>query len=164
MARFKIHPDYLKSIIFGIEDSLVSTTGVVVGVSVGSNNRLIVILAALVTIAVEATSMAAGQFISERTVHEVRKRHTDSLLVGATMMFFSYFFAGFIPVIPLFVFDYPLSAYLSVGAAFAGLFALGYAKGTLVKKPLRSAFEILFIGGAACLIGIGVGKIFAQIS
>lgn len=149
---------------FGIEDSLVSTTGVVVGVSVGSNNRLVVILAAMVTIAVEAASMAAGQFISERTVHEVRKRHTDSLLVGTGIMFFSYLFAGFIPVIPLFILDYPLSAYLSVAAAFVGLFALGYAKGTLVRRPLRSAFEILLIGGVACLLGVGVGKIFTQVS
>ena len=50
---------------FGLQDGLVSTTGVVVGISIGVSDKSILILAALVAVTVEATSMAAGQYSSE---------------------------------------------------------------------------------------------------
>lgn len=153
-----LHPDYIRSILFGVEDALVSTTGVVVGVSVGSAQRQIVILASLVTIAVEALSMGAGQYLSERTVHQMKgKRHTDNLLVGAGLMFASYALAGCLPVLPLFFVSYPLSPILSVILAFIGLFTLGFIKGKVTGKPFRSGMEILIIGGLATFIGIVVG-------
>ena len=162
--KLRLHPDYIRSIMFGIEDSLVSTTGVVVGVSVGANNRFVVLLAGIVAVAVEAVSMAAGQYISERTVHELRKKSTDNLLIGAALMFFSYLFAGFLPILPLFIFDYPQSAIMSVVFAFIGLFSLGFIKGTVVKRPWRSAIEVLLIGGIACLIGIAAGRLLKNIA
>ncbi len=52
-----IHEDYLRSVLFGLQDGLVSTTGVVVGISTGVSQKEIVILAAFVAVTVEATSM-----------------------------------------------------------------------------------------------------------
>ena len=85
-----IHEDYLRSGLFGIQDGLVSTTGVVVGISTGIEDRAIIMLAALVAVTVEATSMAAGQYSSEKAVHQMDKtgKHTDSLMIGALVMFF----------------------------------------------------------------------------
>ena len=56
MRRKRIDSDYVRSSFFGIEDSLVSTTGLIAGVAVGSQNAKYVILAGLVGIAVEAVS------------------------------------------------------------------------------------------------------------
>ena len=56
-----IQKEYLQSAMFGFNDALVSTTGVIVGVSTGTNDKRIVILAGVVTIMVEALSMGAGQ-------------------------------------------------------------------------------------------------------
>ena len=64
----RLSPDYLRSIIFGFEDSLVSTTGVIAGVSIGTQDSKVILLAGAVAIAVEALSMGAGQFPS-RTRH-----------------------------------------------------------------------------------------------
>ena len=61
-----IHEDYLRSGLFGIQDGLVSTTGVVVGISTGVEDKAIIILASLVAVTVEASSMAAGQYSSEK--------------------------------------------------------------------------------------------------
>ena len=71
----KINPDYLRSIVFGFQDALVSTTGIVVGISAGIDNKQFIILSALVTISVEALSMGAGQYLSEKTVHELPQNH-----------------------------------------------------------------------------------------
>ena len=46
----EIHEDYLRSIIFGFQDALVSTTGVIAGVAAGTSVKEIVILAGILTI------------------------------------------------------------------------------------------------------------------
>lgn len=159
LKKLHLQPDYIRSTIFGIEDALVSTTGVVAGVSVGSHDKELVILAALVTIAVEALSMGAGQYLSEEAVHEMSgEKHTDSLILGALFMFMGYLLAGLIPVIPLFLFPTQDAFKASIGFAFVGLFVLGYIKGKIVRVPaFKSALKILFVGGLATIIGVVVG-------
>lgn len=157
-----IHEDYLRSIVFGFQDSLVSTTGVIAGVAAGTNDKNLVILAAFVTITVEALSMGAGQYMSEKSVHQMDKtgKHTDSLIVGGLLMGTSYFLGGLVPVLPVLIFALPASATISVIAALVGLLALGFAKAKLVKvNSLKSALEALVLGGAATAIGLAVGKL-----
>jgi len=157
-----LNEDYFRSVMFGLQDGLVSTTGVVAGISAGVSDRAIIILASFVAISVEASSMAAGQYSSEKAVHEMTKkgRHRDSLIIGATLMFFSYLAAGLIPIVPFLVFPPDIARAISILAALIGLFALGYFKGKIVKhRALRSAAEMLFIGGLATVIGLVVGNL-----
>lgn len=158
-----IHEDYLRSGLFGIQDGLVSTTGVVVGISIGVEDKAIIILASLVAVTVEASSMAAGQYSSEKAVHEMDKtgKHTDSLIQGALIMFGGYFLGGMVPIIPTLLLNQPEARVIAVIAAFFGLFILGYIKGHLVKvATLRSAMELFIIGAIATSIGLLVGYIF----
>lgn len=158
--KLNIHEDYLRSLLFGLQDGLVSTTGVVVGISTGVHDKAIVILASFVAVSVEASSMAAGQYSSEKAVHQMDKtgKHTDSLTLGAIIMFFSYLAAGLIPIIPILFIGPPKSIPYSIIFAFIGLFAMGFIKGKIVDhKPFRSALEILVIGGVATAIGLLVG-------
>ncbi len=156
----KIHEDYLRSGLFGLQDGLVSTTGVVVGISTGVQNKDIIILAALVAVMVEASSMAAGQYSSEKAVHQMDKtgKHNDSLILGAIIMFISYLLAGLIPISPLFLFNFTDTRVISILFAFIGLFITGYIKGKIVEdKPIRSAIELFIIGAMATAIGLVVG-------
>lgn len=160
--KINLHEDYIRSAFFGLQDGLVSTTGVVVGISAGVQDKAIVILASLVAVTVEATSMAAGQYSSEKAVHQMDKtgsgRHSDNLIVGALIMFFAYLGAGMIPVLPVIILEPPQSAIISVILAFIGLFTIGYVKGLIIKeKPLRNAIELFVIGGTATAIGLVVG-------
>lgn len=158
-----IHEDYLRSGLFGIQDGLVSTTGVVVGISIGIEDKAIIILASLVAVAVEASSMAAGQYSSEKAVHQMDKtgRHTDNLMIGAAVMFFGYFLGGMVPIIPTILLSQPEARTIAIIASFVGLFTLGYVKGHIVEhKPLRSAIELFIIGAIATTIGLLVGHIF----
>lgn len=158
-----IHEDYLRSIIFGFQDSLVSTTGVIAGVSAGTNHKELVILAGIVTITVESLSMGAGQYMSEKAVHQMDKtgKHTDNLYIGGILMAFSYFLGGLVPLAPIIIFNLPLSVTLSVFFALLGLFILGFIKAKIVKvNPFKGAVEIFILGGAATAIGLIVGKIF----
>lgn len=158
-----IHEDYLRSGLFGIQDGLVSTTGVVVGISTGIEDKAIIILASLVAVTVEASSMAAGQYSSEKAVHQMDKtgKHSDSLMIGALIMFFGYLLGGIVPIIPTILFNQPQARTIAIIAAFAGLFTLGYTKGYIVEhQPLRSAIELFIIGAIATTIGLMVGYVF----
>ncbi len=157
-----IHEDYLRSALFGLQDGLVSTTGVVLGISTGIEDKSIIILAAFVAVTVEASSMAAGQYSSEKAVHQMDKtgRHNDSLIFGAIIMFFSYLVAGMVPITPIVLFEQPFARLAAIIASFVALFIIGYIKGKLVDhSPLRSAVELFVIGSIATLIGITVGQI-----
>lgn len=161
--KVNLHEDYLRSGFFGIQDGLVSTTGVVVGISTGIESKAVIILAAFVAVTVEASSMAAGQYSSEKAVHQMDKtgKHTDSLVVGALIMLFGYLLGGIIPIIPIILFNQPQARIISILASFVGLFILGYVKGHIVEhKPLRSAVELFVIGAIATTIGLIVGQIF----
>ncbi len=62
----------IRSVIFGMEDGLVSMWGLVVGVSVGSHSSGAVILAGLAGAVPAALSMAAGEYLSSKAKREVQ--------------------------------------------------------------------------------------------
>lgn len=155
--------EYLRSTIFGVEDSLVSTTGLIAGLSVGSDNKDIVLLGGVVAVVIEAVSMGAGEYLSDDAVQELEKlkRHRDKPLVSGALMFSSYLLAGAIPLAPIIFFDYPTSLFLAILLALSGLFMLGFIKGRLLHShPWRSGTKILVVGGLATLIGLVVGLAF----
>lgn len=157
-----LNEDYLRSIMFGLQDGLVSTTGVVVGISAGVPNPAIIVLASFVAVSVEASSMAAGQYSSEKAVHQMDKkgRHKDILVLGAAFMFFSYLGAGLIPIAPFLFFPPETARTISIIAALTCLFVVGYLKGKIVKDhALRGAIEMFLIGGFATAIGLFVGNL-----
>ena len=124
--------EYLQSAMFGFNDALVSTTGVIVGISTGTGDKQIVILAGIVTILVEALSMGSGQYLSSKSVHQLNKLGTVKVpIVSGLIMFCAYFLAGLVPLL------------------------------TIIVSPLRSALEVFVIGGITTTIGIAAGRIFA---
>jgi len=158
MRRKRIDSDYVRSSFFGIEDSLVSTTGLIAGVAVGSQNVKYVILAGLVGIAVEAVSMGAGEFLAEETEHDLVKDDKANPLLGGIIMLISYALAGLVPLLPIILIGGKEALPVSIVAALIGLFLLGLAKGKITgRKALRSGLEVLIIGGIAAGIGIAVG-------
>ena len=158
-----INREYLRSVIFGIEDSLVSTTGLIAGISIGAESRRVVLLGGIVAIMVEAVSMGAGEYLSDDAVSELDKlkRPKERPLISGLLMFTSYLMAGLVPLVPVIIFSYPASIAFSVGFALAGLFLLGFSKGRLLKtSPFKGGFKILLIGGLATAIGVIVGSLF----
>ena len=66
-----------REIVFGLEDSLVSTLGAVTGIAAAAANNKTVILAGIVYVAVESLSMVAGAFISSKTEAEVEMNQLE---------------------------------------------------------------------------------------
>ncbi|PIQ67336.1 hypothetical protein COY25_03345 [Candidatus Uhrbacteria bacterium CG_4_10_14_0_2_um_filter_41_7] len=74
----------IREIVFGMEDSLVSTLGAITGIAAGTGSTYVVILSGIVLIFVEAVSMTAGSYLSSKSAHEVfnlRKQQETSRLL-----------------------------------------------------------------------------------
>lgn len=153
----------IRTIVFGVEDSLVSTLGVLAGVSIGGFERHAIILSGLVLIFVEAFSMGVGSFLSEESAEEFEQKKTvsplRSLHAGATM-FVSYFVAGSIPLGPYMLLPASSAFFTSIICSLAALFALGFFSGTESHvNPFKTGARMLLVGGSAMAIGIAIGSL-----
>lgn len=69
--------DSIREVVFGLEDGLVSTMGAVAGIAAGTESAHIVVLSGLVIVAVEALSMAAGSYLSNKSHSEMLQKKID---------------------------------------------------------------------------------------
>lgn len=159
----KINKDYLQSAMFGFSDALISTTGVIVGISAGTGNKQVIILAGVVTILVEALSMGAGQFLSFKSANQLNSEHSIKVpLISGIIMFVAYFLAGLVPLLSIVIFPIKYSTFVAIAASLICLLILGYVKGKIVKiSPIRSALEVFIIGGIATSVGLIAGNILS---
>lgn len=61
----------VRDVVFGLEDSLVSTLGTVTGVAVATQNAFYVLLTGIILVFVEAVSMMAGSYLSAKSAKEL---------------------------------------------------------------------------------------------
>jgi len=151
---------YLRSVILGVEDSLVSTVGLLSGIAVSGVLRADIIVTGLILLAVEGFSMAAGEFLSERSVEEYTGQGSTPIhyaFMAGLLMFCSYVIAGMIPLLPyFFIDDHPFR--YSILLSLVALFALGSISARKFRVHWVSrGIRMLIIGGVAIALGIIVG-------
>ncbi len=149
---------YLRNFIFGVEDSIVSTVGLLSGVVIGGVSREVVILTGIVLIFVEAFSMGIGSFLSEYAAEEMvtqRAIPRKVWAVGGAIMFISYIVAGLIPLAPYLFLSFVFPAFLvSILLSLVVLFVLGMIGGAIGGiSTLRRGLRMFTLGGFAILIG-----------
>lgn len=64
----------IREIVFGLEDSLVSTLGTITGIAAGTGSTYVVVLSGIVLIFVEGLSMTAGSYLSSKSAQEVMQK------------------------------------------------------------------------------------------
>lgn len=149
---------------FGVEDSLVSTVGLVSGIAAGGLKADAILLTGLVLVCVESLSMGVGSFLSDQSAEESEKHKEISFtksLPGALTMFISYLLAGMIPLIPYMMLPLFSALTVSIGLTGVSLFALGVYNGWRAGvNPAKEGFKMLFFAAFAIAAGIAVGKLF----
>ena len=154
---------YIRNFIFGVEDSLVSTVGLLSGIAAAGISRPAILLTGIILIFVEAFSMAAGSFLSERSTEEYAGRNMatfKSPVRAGLIMFASYFISGFIPLFPYFVMNAIWAFWFSICLSLLSLFILGLVSAKLSGANMfRNALRMLVVGGAAIGIGVFVGNL-----
>ena len=156
--RRHFNPGYLRNILFGAEDSLVSTVGVLFGVATAYVSKKEILLTGLIIISVEALSMGVGSFLSETSTNEAyaKTAKRDKPLADGILMFLSYFGSGFVVLAPYMFFYGDVAKYTSLGLGMLALFILGYAP----AKNIKSAIRMIVLGTSAVLVGFVVAYVF----
>lgn len=150
---------FVRNLVFGVEDGLVSTVGLLSGIAMAGVDRETIFLTGVVLIFVEAFSMAAGSFLSEASVEEMDggDDDTEGSVIAGAVMFFSYFIAGLVPLTPYLLTEIRLALPLSVVLSIAALFLLGYWSGRKTRSAWRKSVRMGAIGGLAILVGALAG-------
>lgn len=157
----------IRNFTFGVEDSLVSTVGLLAGIAVAGVPASTIFLTGFVLIFVEAFSMGVGSLLSEQSVEEYQMKTEANWAqptFAAVIMFFSYVIAGLIPLLPyaLKVFTNPVA--WSIGFTLIALFLLGVLNSRLSKiKFWKNGLITLVMGGLAIGVGVVVGQIAEKI-
>ena len=153
----------VRNFIFGVEDSLVSTVGLLSGVAITGTSRNYVILTGTILIFVEAFSMAVGSILSEHSAEEYVKRKEIAIknsVKGGLIMFSSYFVSGFIPLSP-YIFLKNNSAFsVSIAFSIVALGLLGVFSGKISGTNIFSnVLKMVLLGGVAIVVGVVVGNL-----
>ncbi|MBI2064006.1 MAG: VIT1/CCC1 transporter family protein [Candidatus Yanofskybacteria bacterium] len=153
---------YVRSFAFGVEDSLVSTVGLLSGIAIVGMGSAAIFITGMVLIFVEAFSMAVGSFLSEHLAEDYAKQAEMPLrhsLFSGVVMFLSYFISGFIPLFPYAVMPVASALWTSILLSLAALFLLGVIGAKMSHIGIiRNSLRTLTIGGIAIIIGVIVGR------
>lgn len=157
---------YLGTVIFGITDSLVSTVGLLAGISVAGASRSLIITTGVIYAIVEAFSMAVGDYLSEETEEEFEARRNvpaAAALGVAVVMFFTFVIAAFIPITPYIFLTGVSALHVSIALSIAALFVAGAIGARVARMPvLWRGMRMMLLGGAAIVIGLVVGSLFPE--
>lgn len=158
------HDTYLRNFIFGVEDSLVSTVGLLAGVAAADISQQAILTTGLVLIVVEGFSMGIGSFLTEETTEEMAGQIPETLeaVKGAGTMLVSYCLAGLLPLAPYVFLKGQQAVTTSVALSLFGLLGLGYGTSLYFGRPhpYRRAIKMMLLGGFAVAVGMLIGKLF----
>ncbi len=153
---------YFRNFVFGVEDSLVSTVGLLSGIAIAGVPKETIFLTGVVLIFVEAFSMAAGSFLSESSAEEYetgKDNLTRHGFISGTIMFFSYFISGFIPLSPYLIWPVEIALPCSIAFSLAALLVLGLLGSRISKtSAFKNSLRAIVIGGIAIALGLVVSS------
>jgi VIT1/CCC1 family predicted Fe2+/Mn2+ transporter len=163
MKKLDTRAMYLRNFVFGVEDSIVSTVGLLSGVAAADVPGSTVFLTGLVLISVEAFSMGAGSFLAESEAEDIMEQKEVSSrkpFFGSLIMFISYFVSGLIPLLPYQFLEGGRAFRTSIIVSILALVCLGFIGAKVAKiKTGKNIVRMVIIGGLAIVIGILVGSI-----
>ncbi|MEK7481450.1 MAG: VIT1/CCC1 transporter family protein [Patescibacteria group bacterium] len=152
---------YIRSFVFGVEDSLSSTVGLLSGLAIAGVARDTIFVTGVILVLVEAVSMSIGDFLSEHASEEYlhhREVSSRRSFFDALIMLFSYIVAGLVPLAPYLLFPATNALAFSITFSLCALFLLGVASAHFSRLPLlKNGLRMFLIGGIAIAIGVVVG-------
>lgn len=152
-------PFVIKNMTFGIEDSIISTAGVLLGVNAAKLTRQEILITGFILVLVESLSMSYGTFISDEAFlkTEGTKKDVKKIVFYALVMFLSYFIIGLTLLTP-FYFNLSNPSIYVILIALSLLFSIIYFN----EKHLQKVFVIFATGAGLMFISIKVGDIIKK--
>jgi VIT1/CCC1 family predicted Fe2+/Mn2+ transporter len=181
MSRASFHTDpvgpvatarhYIRDLVYGANDGLITTFAVVTGVAGGGLPQLAVLVIGAANLAADGVSMGVGNYLSIRA--DERAREADGLpeleaypLKHGMATLVAFVVAGAVPLLPYRVTLDP-SARLAASTVmtFVAMFVLGGLRGLVTRDPWwRTGLETLALGVLVAVAAYGAGLLVATVA
>ncbi|MBI1960899.1 MAG: VIT1/CCC1 transporter family protein [Candidatus Liptonbacteria bacterium] len=160
--------NYLKDIVYGANDGIITTFAVVAGASGASLPPSVIVIIGIANLLGDGVSMAASNYLGTRSEHLMALQkdsgfvhvHRGNELIPAIVTFFAFAAAGFLPIIPfLFLAEAGNTVTLSIIATASALFVVGAMRSFFTRRNvIRSGVEKRGVGGVAAGAAYAVGR------
>jgi len=161
---------YLKDLVYGANDGIITTFAVVAGVTGADLSFRIILILGFANLLADGFSMGASNFLAIRSDEAVRRTSGLGVLEPfpfrhALATFAAFVIAGTIPLVS-YVLTLRESAFASASLlTLAALFGVGAARSLVTDTPwYRAGAEMLIVGAAAAGVAYGVGDLVSRLT
>ena len=162
---------YLRDLIYGANDGIVTTFAVVAGVAGAELSTRVVLILGIANLAADGFSMGASNFLSIRSNEAVRAasgldseepfafRHGVATAAAFVV-------AGTVPLVA-YLTPVPTGHRFAVAVLLTvlALFAMGASRSLVTaRRWWRSGFEMLLVGAAAAAVAYAAGDVIARVT
>lgn len=161
---------YLRDLIYGANDGIITTFAVVAGVTGGSLSSRAVLIVGLANLLADGLSMGVGNYLSIRSHESVRAAQDlpieeASPVRHGTATMAAFVAAGAVPLIPYLLGSSSSGAFLTaVALTMLALFSVGALRATVTTDRWWSAgLEMLGLGAIVAGVAYGVGAAVARV-
>lgn len=161
---------YIRELIYGSNDGIITTFAVVAGVSGGGLSLRVVLIIGAANLLADALSMAVGNYLSIRAHENVREsqglpEEEASPVRHGAATFLAFVAAGSVPLIPYMLPVVPIDRFsLSLALALLALFAVGASHALIANvRWWRGGLEMLALGAIVATVAYGSGALVAGI-
>jgi VIT1/CCC1 family predicted Fe2+/Mn2+ transporter len=161
---------YLKDLVYGANDGIITTFAVVAGVTGAALEPRIVLILGFANLLADGFSMGASNFLSIRSDEAVRR--TSGLRVlepfpvrHALATFVAFLVAGMIPLVSYVTTVRAPAFELAVLLTLVTLFVVGASRSLVTDtRWYRSGLEMLVVGALAAAVAFGVGRLVSRLT
>lgn len=172
-GALQIARHYVRELIYGANDGIITTFAVVAGVSGGGLSLRVVLIIGAANLFADGLSMGVGNYLSIRAHESVLEaqqlpEEEASPFRHGLATFAAFVVAGVLPLVPYMIPGLPLDRFaLSIAFTLVSLFAVGASRALIANVTWwRGGFEMLALGAvvaaAAYFSGAAVAAMLAS--
>ena len=161
---------YIRELIYGANDGLITTFAVVAGVAGGGLSLPVVLIIGAANLLADGLSMAAGNYLSIRSYESVLEaqelpEEETYPFRHAVATFLAFVGAGIVPLVPYVTSVGALDRFaLSILFTLAGMFAVGASRALITRiRWWEGGLEMLGLGAAVAALAYGSGRLVAAL-
>jgi vacuolar iron transporter family protein len=161
---------YVRELVYGANDGIITTFAVVAGVAGGGLSPRVVLICGVANLLADGLSMAVGNYLSIRSYESVREaqglpEEEASPARHGWATFVAFVGAGALPLVPYLMPTGGADRFgMSIGLAYVALFAIGAAR-TFVStvRWWTGGLEMLILGAAVTAVAYASGALIANL-
>jgi vacuolar iron transporter family protein len=165
-GALQIARHYIRELIYGANDGIITTFAVVAGVSGGGLPLRVVLIIGAANLFADGLSMAVGNYLSIRAHESVLETQNlpeeeASPVRHGAATFLAFVLAGAVPLAPYIIPAMPIDRFaLSIAFTLLALFAVGASRALIANlRWWRAGFEMLALGALVAGVAYGCGAV-----